>query len=39
MTGRNSPYFSAPRVLMRLKHLPEIEARIPQMREIYTRAC
>ena len=34
----NSPYISAPRVLMRLKHLPEIEAWIPEMREIYTRA-
>jgi hypothetical protein len=34
----NSPYFSAPRVLMRLKHLPEIDGWIPQMRDVYTRA-
>lgn len=34
----NSPYFSAPRVLMRVKHLPEIDERIPVLKEIYERA-
>ena len=34
----NSPWFSAPRVLTRLKHLPQIEKYIPEMREIYGRA-
>lgn len=34
----NSAYFSAPRVLMRLKHLTEIDKHIPEFRSIYDRA-
>jgi glycosyltransferase involved in cell wall biosynthesis len=34
----NSPYFDAARVLMRLKHLPEIDTYIPELYGIYARA-
>jgi hypothetical protein len=34
----NSAYVSPPRVLMRLKHLPEFEAYAPEFRRIYTLA-
>lgn len=33
--ANNSPYFDAARVLMRLKHLPEIDAYLPEMHRIY----
>ncbi|WP_311029268.1 glycosyltransferase [Mesorhizobium koreense] len=36
--ANNSPYFNAARVLMRLKHLPEIDAYVPEMRRIYAKA-
>jgi len=36
--ANNSPYFSAARVLTRLKHLPTIDERIPEMSAIYRRA-
>lgn len=34
----NSYFFSAPRVLVRLKHLPEFEKYVPSLRAIYERA-
>jgi hypothetical protein len=34
----NSAYFSAPRALMRLKHLKELDKHIPEFRSIYERA-
>ena len=34
----NSSYFSAPRALMRLKHLKELDKHIPEFRSIYERA-
>lgn len=34
----NSAYFSARRVLSRLKHLPALDQRIPEMKAIYERA-
>ena len=34
----NGPWFSAPRVLARIKHLPDIDSRIPELRAIYERA-
>lgn len=36
--ANNSPYFNAARVLMRLKHLPEIDAYVPEMHRIYVNA-
>jgi hypothetical protein len=36
--ANNSPYFNAARVLMRLKHLPEIDAYVPDMHRIYVKA-
>jgi glycosyltransferase involved in cell wall biosynthesis len=37
-TVGNQAYFDPLRVLMRLKHLPEIDARIPALREVYETA-
>lgn len=34
----NSAYFSAPRVLLRLKHLPELDKHVPELAAIYRRA-
>jgi hypothetical protein len=34
----NSAYFSAPRVLMRLKHLKELDKHIPEFMSVYERA-
>lgn len=36
--ANNSPYFNAARVLMRLKHLPEIEVYVPEMHRLYLKA-
>jgi len=36
--ANNSPYFSAARTLMRLKHLPELDRYVPELRAIYERA-
>ncbi len=34
----NSAYFSAPRALMRIKHLPEFEKHVPEFARIYEKA-